>query len=232
MASHTEIKVNDSNWVVRIGGQDVQVKILEKVKKSTGRGWEFRCKRVGADGRVTGRNLVRGSGSFRRPGVAPRATGFSKNPAAAKPKAKPRKARPKKVAHPAPSSLGYVGPAPSSLGYVGPAPSSRGHMPPASAFFSETQEPGARRSSAASSLGSLRGKARPRATKPAAPKGTSPSQARREIERLLKHAGLTDLQATLVREILKSDGSEPRLRQVYANAMGNYRASLHGLRFH
>jgi hypothetical protein len=230
MASHTEIKVNDSNWVIRAGGVDVQVKILEKIKKASGRGWEFRVKRVGADGRVTGRNLVRGSGALRRPGQPTRTTGFSKNGPAKK--AKP-KAKPKAKAPPKPRRSRSPGPAPSPYGYSGP--------PPASAFFSGVQEPGGPRSSpprngrssSATRLGSLRGRGKaPSKPSPARPGTPSPSQARREIEKQLKHANLSPLVSTMVKELIKTDdGTDHTVTRVYGHVMSGHRLSRHGVPF-
>ncbi len=218
MASHTELRVGDSDWVIRDGGVDVQVKILEKTKKASGRGWEFRVKRVGSDGRVTGRNLVRGSGSLRRPGVPPKTTGFAKGKGTKKVMAA-RKNTPKPTKPRA-------------------APRVR-RNPPASAFFSEVQEPGTSRSSSvtpngsASGLGSLRGRGRSRRSSAAAPArpgraGTTPSQARREIEKQLKYADLPPLVNGLMKALFKSDGTTTSVSRIYGEVVHSYNMSLHG----
>jgi hypothetical protein len=220
MASHTEIKVGDSNWVIRVAGEDVRVKVLEKTKKASGRGYEFRCKRVGADGRVTGRNLVRGSGALRRPGEPTRTTGFSKNAPPRAPKAKPKKSARARSSSP--------GPAPSARGYSGP--------PPASAFFSTVQEPGRPRpsnGSSATKLRSLRGRGRAPSAKPSPARAgaPTPSRARREIEKQLKHAGLTPLVSSLMTELLKCGGTEHEASSIYARVMSSHRMSSRGVPF-
>lgn len=214
MASHTEIRVGDSNWVIRVAGEDVQVKVLEKIKKASGRGWEFRCKRF-QNGRSVGRNLHRGSGAFRRPGEPTRTTGFSK--ASAKPK-KARKPRASRAPRPAPAAT--------------PAYQSN---PPASAFFSEVQEPGQARSSsrqpASTRLGSLRGRGRARSSAPAparAGSAATPSAARREIDKLLKQAGLTEVVTDLVKALVHSDGSMFSAEQIYARVMADHRMRSFG----
>lgn len=68
MANQKDISVGSTDFVVRIGGKDVPVKIMEKKRKQSGRGFEFRVRRVGPDGKVFGRSLVRGSGALRKPG--------------------------------------------------------------------------------------------------------------------------------------------------------------------
>jgi hypothetical protein len=202
MASHTEIRVGDTDWVIRVGGEDVHVKVLEKAKKASGRGYEFRCKRVGADGRVVGRNLTRGSGAFRKPGESPKTTGFSKN----KPKAKPRTHKRASAPKPRP-------------------------RPQASAFFSEIREPGTPgtfpSNGKPSGLGSLRGRGRRTSYATSSPARTaavsSSSQARREIEKQIKHAGLQPLVAELVKELVRCDGTEHAAQQIYGRVMGEYR---------
>jgi hypothetical protein len=226
MASHAEIKVGDTDWVIRMGGADVSVKILEKIKKASGRGYEFRCKRF-QNGRSVGRNIVRGSGSFRRQGQPVRSSGFAKNggapkaaePKAAAPKSPPRRPRARTKPMPTP-----------------PSPYRRN--PPASAFFSEVQEPGASRSpaghapAAGGRLGSLRGRGRstssPGSTAPARPKekGTSPSAAKREIERQLKHAGLTPLATQMIKRLIACDGSDLSISRLYGDVMSEYRLNL------
>jgi hypothetical protein len=92
MASHNEIKVGDTCWVIRIAGEDVKVKVMEKNPKASGRGYDFRVRRIGASGRVEGRNLTRGSGALRKPGTPVKGFG------GAAPKRKPparKKAAPK-----------------------------------------------------------------------------------------------------------------------------------------
>jgi hypothetical protein len=202
MASHAEIKVGDTDWVIRMGGADVSVKILEKIKKASGRGYEFRCKRF-QNGRSVGRNIVRGSGSFRRQGQPVRSSGFAKNggapkaaePKAAAPKSPPRRPRARTKPMPTP-----------------PSPYRRN--PPASAFFSEVQEPGASRS--------------PAGHAPARPKekGTSPSAAKREIERQLKHAGLTPLATQMIKRLIACDGSDLSISRLYGDVMSEYRLNL------
>jgi hypothetical protein len=212
MASHTEIKVGDSNWVIRVAGADVQVKVLEKIKKASGRGWEFRCKRF-QNGRSVGRNLTRGSGAFRRPGEPTKTTGFSKKPRT--PARKPRAAR--RAPAPAPAAPAYQS------------------NPPASAFFSEIQEPGKARPSsrqpASTRLGSLRGRGRTKSSASAPARAASsptPSAARREIEKLLKQAGLTPVITDLVKALVNSDGSMFTAEQVYARVMADHRMRSFG----
>jgi hypothetical protein len=133
MASHTEIKVGSTEWVVRIDGEDVPVKVMEKAKKQSGRGYEFRLRRVGPDGRVFGRNLTRGSGALRRPGDPVKAFGgkSAKGPAGPQKKARrapPRRNPPKRK--PAPATPSFTLPqAPnksSSSGGSSSLPSLRG----------------------------------------------------------------------------------------------------------
>jgi hypothetical protein len=228
MASHREIKVGDTDWVIRIAGEDVQVKILEKLKKSSGRGYEFRCKRF-SNGRSVGRNLTRGSGSFRRPGQQPKATGFAGNkPAppkrAAKPAAKRAAAKPRVRSYTAPTT-------------------SYSRNPPPSAFFPKVQEPGApsRRSASSSAngrpgkgkLGSLRGRGSSSATRAPAQAADSPSptKARREIEKLLKQAGTSDLVKDLVKRLINSDGTEHAAQRIYGEVMSQHRMRSYGMGF-
>jgi hypothetical protein len=211
MASHTEIRVQDTDWVVRISGEDVRVKVLEKNKKASGRGYEFRCKRVGSDNRVFGRNITRGSGAFRRAGQPTRTTGFSRRAA---PRAAPRAARRPAVK----------------------AELALRKNPPASAFFSEVQEPGTPRSrnggraSAPAKLGSLRGRRRP-ATAPSTTPTRSPAQVRREIERQIKHAGFTPLVTSLLTNLIKCGGAKHEVRGVLADTMSNHTMSEWGIPF-
>jgi len=221
MASHAEIKVGSTDWVIRIGGVDTPVKVLEKIKKASGRGWEFRCKRF-QDGRSVGRDLIRGSGALRKAGEPVRSTGFAKKaPAAA---AAPR-AR-------AGSRHGRSKAKPSAL----EPPPAYAYNPPASAFFSGVQEPGNSRPPAVSpssggKLGSLRGRGRPTPPRPVAPARTSPlsktpSAAKREIEKLLKQADLPPLVAHMIKGLLGSDGSDFSISRIYGNVMSEYRLGI------
>lgn len=219
MASHTEINVGDTCWVIRISGEDVAVKVLEKMRKASGRGWEFRVKRF-QNGRSVGRNLTRGSGALRRAGEPVKSTGFSKNGSAPKaPKAPKAPRAPKRRAR------ARTAPLPTP-----PAPSRYARNPPASAFFSGVQEPGAPRSATASSpaaegLGSLRGRGRKAAKRPTAParKEVTPAAARREIEKLLKKAEFSPLVANLVKGLIRCDGSELAASRIYGDAMAEHR---------
>jgi len=222
MANHAEINVGDTNWVVRISGEDVRVKVLEKTKKASGRGWEFRVKRF-MDGRTVGRSLTRGSGAFRVPGQPPRRTGFSigggeglsrvpgSGPVVSK----------KKTRTAAPATK--------------PRARSRtrarvNNPPPASAFFSEVREPGSPSSgsSPAGQLGSLRGRGRAkvRAPAPARPAHKSPASARREIERLIKHAEFTPLVENLVKRLIRCNGTEHDTGRIYGIVMSEHRLGM------
>jgi hypothetical protein len=221
VASHTEIKVGDTDWVIRIGGEDVQVKVLEKTRKASGRGYEFRCKRF-KGGRSVGRNLVRGSGALRRAGEPVRASGFTKNGSSPSAPAPRTRAKPKSRAKPKPRAR-------ASTSYL--------QNPPASAFFSEVQEPGAPRSATASSssaggrLGSLRGRGRANSKPAPARQEQSPSAAKREIEKQIKHAGVSDLVADLVKALIRCDGTEHSAQQVYATVMSEHRMRGFGVSF-
>ncbi len=105
MAKHSEIAVGSVGWVIREGGQDVPVKVTSKERKASGRGFEFRVRRIGPDGNATGRSLVRGAGALRKPGSPVREFGgrraapprrVVKNPPAKAP-APPRRAAPSTV---------------------------------------------------------------------------------------------------------------------------------------
>jgi hypothetical protein len=107
VAKHTEIRVGDKDWVVRIGGTDSRVKIVSKEKKASGRGYEFVVQRVNQDGRAVGRKLTRGSGALRRPGEAARpAPGVKRAPVPPKktnvPKSAPKRPRASAAARPSP----------------------------------------------------------------------------------------------------------------------------------
>lgn len=226
MASHKDINVGDTNWVIRVDGKDVRVKVLEKLPKASGRGYEFRCKRMDNGNRVIGRNLTRGSGAFRRPGESPKTTGFAKG-----------KKPPARRASSKPARSAYASPPPTTTSYTNP---------PASAFFSQVQEPGMSRSpspsagssnggrSSASGLGSLRGRgraSRSAAPSPARSSDPAPSQARREIERNLKHANLQPLVVELVKSLISSDGTEFSIQQIYGRVMANHRMRSFGMPF-
>jgi hypothetical protein len=150
MASHNEIKPGDTCWVVRIAGEDVRVKVMEKNPKASGRGFEFRVRRIGAGGRVEGRNLTRGSGALRKPGTPVKAFGGK----ASAPKSK--KAAPKKKANP------FAAPRaePKPLRRSSPTPSTR----------AKPEAP----------LGSLRGRGRPSRPTSTVPKKVAPAKKGKE----------------------------------------------------
>jgi hypothetical protein len=102
MAGHNEIKVGSTEWVVRIAGEDVRVKVMDKARKANGRGYEFRLKRIGPDGRVVGRNIMRGSGALRKPGDPVK--GFGGKAPAKKGTPPQRKAAAPKAATPKPAA--------------------------------------------------------------------------------------------------------------------------------
>ena len=114
MARHQDVKVGDTNWVIRHGGGDQPVEVVAKSRNDKGK-WEFKLRRIDAGGNVvSNRTLKRGAGSLRPAGSpapsrtltpAQVAAGFGGNPSRlgptpgkAKRPAKKRAARPAKTA--------------------------------------------------------------------------------------------------------------------------------------
>lgn len=164
MAKHSEVKVGSiGDWVIRDGSQDVPVKVVSKDKKASGRGFNFRVRRVGADGKTFGRTLTRGSGALRRPGTPARTFG-GKNPTP------PRRATRKRR------------PAASAPVASNRAPGRSKAKPQAKPPSKKSSKP----SPATPSLGSLRGKlgkAAPARAKPRSKKSKYPSGAAQAVAR-------------------------------------------------
>jgi hypothetical protein len=156
MASARDVKVGSRDWVVRHNGRDVEVEVLSKRKKESGRGWEFKLKNL-----ESGRTLTRGSGSLRQKGEPPRKapSGFGKKKSKSSPpkrnKPKPRR-KPRAKAAPKP---------PASDPFSSPSP-----------FYTPLAGNGGR----GSSLPSLRGRKRPRPVKPKPPKPPKQPKHRQE----------------------------------------------------
>lgn len=148
MASHNEISVGSTDWVVRVQGADVRVKVTAKNKKASGRGYDFSLRRLDSGGRVHGRTLTRGSGALRKPGTAVKAFGGTR----AKPKAAAKK---KPAAKPRAAKATAKNPPPAVAPLAATA-SRRRSAPAASASYSPPK------------LASLRGRGRPSAPSPRA----------------------------------------------------------------
>jgi hypothetical protein len=208
MASHSEIHVGDSHWVIRVGGQDVRVKVLEKTKKASGRGYEFRVKRVGDDNRVFGRNLVRGSGALRRSGEEAR-PGPTAAPAAEKRKPPTKRRRPS-----APAKNGRAKPVRASSFFKSESKptSSSGHANPWD--------------SSPSGLTSLRGRG-------AAPSSSSSTKKRPPGRAPRKPAEEypSKLVEKLCKALKKSDGTERSIQRIYGEILAQHRMSSFGITF-
>jgi hypothetical protein len=218
MASHREIKEGSTGWVVRISGEDVPVKVIEKVRKSSGRGFEFKLKRIGSDGKPFGRTLTRGSGAIRREGTPAREApaGFGRNgssprakkkaPRKAKPKPKTRKKREKASAPPAPAAP----PPPRPLSPFESAPSR---------ISVDTGEERAA-TSPTSQLSSLRGQRRRKSASasPPSPKKRKPRKPKPEYP--------SPLVEKIVKQLMKSRGSIDEVKRITADAIAKEQVEL------
>lgn len=198
MAGHNEIKVGSrGEWVVRKDGADVSVVVVNKVKKASGRGYEFVLKEV-RDGRVSGREFTRGSGAFRKPGQPAKSFGGKRT-------APPRKAAVRKKASRPAAKHGPVEPPETARSRSRPSISTPNPAPYTPA------------------LPSLRGRGRSssRISSSVATRAPARTPAKEEG---IRFSPPSPLAKEIMRAIEKTDGSEFWIRKAFADVMA--RASI------
>lgn len=202
MAKHSDVKIG-STWTVRIGGSEVPCEVLAERQRGTGR-YEYTLRNT-----KTGRTLTRGSGALR--------SKVAGQPAAANPA----------VASHEPAQSPFAAPTP-----VSPEKKTRRAPPPRARKLTAPQPPAAPSPPVPSPatpeasfapLPSLRGSRTKRPASPATRRATTPAAKPAKPDYPSK------LAESLCKAILKTDGSEWRIRAEIANVFAAYSASKFGL---